>query len=896
MTDLRTEPSVNISIADSKRRARLVTLKPYQFRAVEALASNVARVHARIAAAPEAERAAIARDLGTSLLTAPTGSGKTLVLGRTLETLVPEPVVPAAGFRGAVWFWFAPYSGLVAQTRRMLYADCPGLRVRDLTRDREPAITQDGDVFVQTWSSVAARNAEARRLRRSGERALSLDDMISDLREARFFVGCVIDEAHLNFGTTAQAAAQFYLDVLRPDATILATATPDDRKLSQFLGSAERQEARLNKVTVARVEVVDAGLNKRGLVAAHLALTEDQRAAIDPEETILRAAWAHHEKVKNRLAELDVAATPLLLVQVPDDKGAKSEEVGRVRNLLLDAGVPDEAIRVHTSGQPDPDFHDLANDEDAEVLVFKLAAATGFDAPRAFSLVSLRPVIKPEFGLQIVGRVMRVDPRVRANPAALNDPLLCRGTVFLGQGERQGGLEAAAETLKAFRTAVAAVTPQLTMVLGGAAPTATVANPDDGADDVVVPLPDNAASLSANGTDGDENSHSNSARFDAAFMSETERLPSDTSPMGRPSPPASALAEGVSGTLEGLSEEGSDEPSLFGELSGRSASSDNTRGKVAYPLRSDLGTPPTLMRERMPEPDRIDDLARTAAAEFEIDDRVMNLLIAPHQIDVVLRLRELLMGQQLERDDRMSAPPSATRIATAAQRAFDFNEDIDPRVFRGALIDRFATELRRKGSRVSDRASMGAVIDTIAVFQPSRIRSAVRRAMAREVEPAEGEPIPAEHWDVEGLHPAERNVYGVFPSGMNKPERRFAEWLDRTDGVRWWLRNPSAPRNRWAVRLMLASGHGFHPDFVIGVQGRRTLDDILLAEVKDDGEDGRLHADRNIEKIETRHRDYLAVLFVTEGEGGAFHRLSYNEVENRIVQTGRVALADLRRT
>jgi hypothetical protein len=50
---------------------------------------------------------------------------------------------------------------------------------------------------------VATTNREARRLRRSGERALSLDDLITELRDSGWFIGCVIDEAHVNFGLKA---------------------------------------------------------------------------------------------------------------------------------------------------------------------------------------------------------------------------------------------------------------------------------------------------------------------------------------------------------------------------------------------------------------------------------------------------------------------------------------------------------------------------------------------------------------------------------------------------------------------------------------------------------------------------------------------------------------------
>lgn len=67
-----------------------------------------------------------------------------------------------------------------------------------------------------------------------------------------------------------------------------------------------------------------------------------------------------------------------------------------------------DAVAVHTAAEPDPDVQALANDSNVEVLVFKMAVATGFDAPRAFTLCALRPVVDANFGLQIIGRIMRV--------------------------------------------------------------------------------------------------------------------------------------------------------------------------------------------------------------------------------------------------------------------------------------------------------------------------------------------------------------------------------------------------------------------------------------------------------------------------------------------------------
>jgi superfamily II DNA or RNA helicase len=42
-----------------------------------------------------------------------------------------------------------------------------------------------------------------------------------------------------------------------------------------------------------------------------------------------------------------------------------------------------------------------------------MAVALGFDAPRAFVLVALRRVRDPDFGVQLVGRILRVDRRLQ---------------------------------------------------------------------------------------------------------------------------------------------------------------------------------------------------------------------------------------------------------------------------------------------------------------------------------------------------------------------------------------------------------------------------------------------------------------------------------------------------
>ena len=430
-----------------------VSLAGFQQEAVDGLIATIKRVGWYHHNEPE-NRKAIGLKAGVSLLQSPTGSGKTLMLGRVLEGLRGE--TPGK----IVWFWFAPFSGLVTQTREALAAQCGSLRLRDVYTDRQATNARDGDVFVQTWGVMRATNAEARKVRRRSEKSGSVDDMLEELRERGFSIGVVIDEAHLNFGASAITSAKLYLETLQADYTILATATPNDKKLEEFEESAGIELA--SRVVIERGQVVDAGLNKVGLKLGFLRFKEEDRKLIDLEQATLMAAWNQHNLVRNELKKQNIGVVPLMLVQVEDQKKGDDDPIKRVRGKLIQAGVPDAAIRSHTSKEPDADFHSFAYDPDVEVLIFKVSVATGFDAPRAWTLVSVRPNRGREFGLQIVGRIMRVHPAVR--PIHNTNNVLDSGYVFLGDPEIQAGLDAAVDELKAVRQGIDLLTDRLDIV------------------------------------------------------------------------------------------------------------------------------------------------------------------------------------------------------------------------------------------------------------------------------------------------------------------------------------------------------------------------------------------------------------------------------------------------
>lgn len=825
-------------------------LADYQLEAVTALQSTIARVADHIDTRPD-HRREIALKSGAMLLQAPTGSGKTLILGRTIEGLIGALPIKT------VWFWFAPYAGLVVQTRDALSEQCPGIRLRELATDRAVAGLRDGDVFVQTWAAVAANNKDARKVRRTREDGLSLDDMLVLLRESGVAVGVVIDEAHLNFGASAGAAAKFYLEALQPDFTLLATATPNDEKLEAFERAAGVEVE--SRVVVARDRVVEAGLNKRGLMLGYLRMNPGDEAYIDFEQATLTAGWTQHRQICERLSDKAIGLTPLMLVQVEDQASGGEDPVKRVREKLLEiSGIRDDMIAVHTSGEPDADFHMLAYDDSKQILIFKVAVATGFDAPRAWTLVSVRPNRGAAFGLQIVGRIMRVHPLLRSGHGS--DDLLDRGYVFLTDPDMQAGLSAAVDELKAVRQSLTMLSDQLDIVEYGASASANLLSDVHRASAYAPQPPANAeerqerlALLIDEGIIGADVAAMDSAAIDHAIVAgETARVASQTP--------------------------------LFGNLPEQDAPTIPIVTKVGkltpYPLRLDLGVPEALWQERplgyaeLNDPAFIDEIA----AEF---CNRSSLLAQIHQTRraASMSLRDLFLADE-EREISLSLRVSNARIAEKAQQAFQLNDSVDPRLLERALIEALRVRAFEQGIEFSDQ-DLRRTIQMAAMREPDALLLALKQAQGKRVHVDANEPIPNPLFDIEGADPAAKAAHGIFPGGMNRPERAFAEFLDtdQSGAVSWWLRNPE--NVTWATRMILPTGQRFFPDFAVGIKGRSTRDGVALVEIKDDGVDGRLHSDKNVLKIQVQHREYRNVFWTYSGDQG-FERLTYNESLNRI--------------
>lgn len=789
------------------------------------------------AGADAGSRTAAINHNGYLLIEAPTGSGKTLMAGTIVERFSHEEEV--------VWFWFAPFKGVVGQTAAALREQFHGLRLRELADDRAAAMSRRGDVFVTTWQTVATRVKDRRNVRKEGDTNPSIDTLIETLRAQGLRIGVVVDEAHHGFGERTQAV-KFFREVLKPEYTILITATPDDADIRAFeegMGIAE-----LQRIRVSRSDAMNAGLIKVGVKCAAYFVPPESRALVDLQGTALRDGVAAHCKLRQTLAEMKVPLVPLLLVQA--DSAAKSVE--KLKARLLQMGFTDDQIAVHTADEPDGDLLALANDEKREVLVFKMAVALGFDAPRAFTLVSMRASRDPDFGVQLVGRILRVHRRLQGRAQAKTLPdALSFGYVFLADAETQTGLDIAGQRINAIQTEYAKAS-MATVALRFGEGVSGVGKVDDAGQISFFGLEKQDGTLIA----GDEDDESEQ-------ISAAKHAPPTSFDFG-------AFFGGGSSAPDKSTSRSGGPPQVIGSVESH-----------RYSLRS--GVPRRFKTQVVSAQNEVTE--EDCAQRFLISTR--NLFeVMKNKIPVEKRTIEVF-SHAIQQEFNFAADLSPTQAAEAAQKALFRNKTFDPRELRRALLRKVEMVMRDETmTEADDPERVAHFLDVILATHPELLYEAQKAAHSNHAEILEAEELPSDIFWPEPLPKSPRNIYGIMPAGLNTWEKPFAELLDRdaNNVVTWWHRNE--PRKPWSVNVLMPDGRGFYPDFVIGIEGRKTEEGVLLADPK-----LSFQRDDEAPKVLAEHRAYgrVMILFL---DGVRWMTVGYDSKAKKPVVVREFRLAD----
>jgi superfamily II DNA or RNA helicase len=827
------------------------------------------------------------------LLRAPTGSGKTFMLSRILSTVCQQHDV--------VWFWFVPFSTLVTQTLDALITNAHDLTPVLLSegRNQEPS---SGSVMLSTAQGVSKAAWRTKGYNADGDDdTRTIAEWITLIRAKSLKIGLVVDEAHiaLDSGTEFGKFAHW----LNPDFMLMATATPKDQRLLDFLAQSGRSA--YESFLVGRDEVVEAKLNKKYIEAIVYDLRQSVQSVADLKRTVLRQSWRRNKLLKKQLQEAGIALNPLLLVQVANGSGTVEEAAQDLSNLC---GVSPLAIGIHTSDNPDPSMMAaIANDTSKEVLIFKQSAGTGFDAPRAFVLASTKPVNDTDFAMQFIGRAMRVDKAIRAYSGKKQIPEgFNTAYIYLGNAEAQQGFEQAVKSTAQIKSQLEGQTEKMDvrqMVNGGTKitnkPTAQmqavyiaqlpINDKDDVKNDNVtaqILASDRELEL-GQGSLFDLNVHEYSEDFSSLAQEADVVVSTATKPMAKRI----------------------DSKEAFSALMAETGISVYPRQTILPKLGDRLKT------EEKPDIDIMSELSHSAAAKLDIPAKLEAdaVKVARNQLKEKEVHTELTRGSHYEQDVQIITDRNQlAKDAMQALRALPQVEDADIKEILTVLAARMMPKIEEAiealgldelpDAKTMQRMSRDAA-HWIALQQCDKLGEAIYAAIASRAITQDAAPLP----DVM-LYPTDlqlkmsrKNSYGIMPPlkkeheqldqvlmtdarallkdkvwqfddttysvgcydgslTLNNDEYALANALDRCDFVEWWHRNPD--RKPYSVKLVRGeSKNYFYPDFIVSLSHFPGDEAIMrLIETKESSKDAARKA-RHIPVF------YGKVMFLTKDNG-----------------------------
>ena len=846
------------------------------------------------------------------LLRSPTGSGKTFILTKILEN--------TSKINNVLWLWFVPYVNLVAQTVDTLDSQSTetGLIAKHLAMAQNEA-PEAGHVLVSTVQGVAS--AKSRKLGYSDK----LDDdrrslaIYFELARARGLeIGLVVDEAHI----ALDSATEFghFVKWLKADYLLMASATPKDARLNEFIAGAGN--IAFKAFSVSRADVVAERLNKPWLETAIYPMSDAMHSITDLKLTVLRRAWRRNQHIGQMLKARGLTTVPLLLVQVANGDDAIREAYDF---LTKELAIAPNAIGMHSASEPDPVMMAaIAVNTSIEVLIFKQSAGTGFDAPRAFVLASTKSVNDEDFAMQFIGRVMRVPAELqRAFPTAYTAPSeLDTAYIFLANEQSQAGFAEAALSTQAVISQLEGQIEELVVrrtAHGGTALTNHVTDqPPLGYDIGLLPTidPDGTVrqpvlpATPLAGESGDAatpaappmgelgvtnemfGAISNIGELDALDYMEAA---SGNRPTARRNAPANRVELMAALTANGLRVY----PRLAAVAQQATPQQFTTEIKPVFDvLELDIKE----AARTLPLSDEIKSVATRAAlnllTEREVRTELFSGVSAEENVQVVTdraalmqRTQDALEALGLEEQDLIELIDELSRrLLPEIERAHAYREDaarLHPGVLRAQARDAACWVVHK---------------------QLPELQEALQQQWASKAREVQAQPLPDALLMPIGkaLTPSRKNIYGVLfpesdsvalaantlpltaqqlfknetyvftqdidgkPSGdvfstarldatfeFNTQEMAFAKALDRADFVAWWHRNPQG--KPYSIGLMRTDSRNmFYPDFVVCL--RHELDDEPLArlvETKHDVKDAT-------RKGKHQSKTYGKVLFMTK--------------------------------
>lgn len=361
--------------------------------------------------------------------TAPTGAGKTIIMASLIESIffgdenyVEQP--------SSIIVWLSDSPQLNEQSKQKIDAKADKIRLGQCVTISEDSFDQevfnDGHIYFLNTQKLSATS----KLTKNGDGRTytiwqTIANSVRDKSDRLYFI---IDEAHRgmqgNEASKATTIMQKFIkgssvDGISPMPVVIGmSATPQ-----RFNALVEGTASTIHKCVVTADEVRASGLLKDRIV-----ITYPEEDTVNNDMAILQAAaddwkekWEHWTQYcyEQHYAYVN----PILIVQVLNGSGKKLTDTDLddcLSKIEERTGVKFEAGQVvHTFGQTaaniqvnglDVRYEEpsrIADDRNIRVVFFKENLSTGWDCPRAETMMSFKRANDATYIAQLLGRMIR---------------------------------------------------------------------------------------------------------------------------------------------------------------------------------------------------------------------------------------------------------------------------------------------------------------------------------------------------------------------------------------------------------------------------------------------------------------------------------------------------------
>lgn len=376
--------------------------------------------------------------------TAPTGAGKTIIMAGLIESIYfGDEVYPDQ--QNAIFVWLSDSPQLNEQSRQKIDLKADKIRldqcvtITEDSFDRE--VLEDGHIyFLNTQKLGKSSNLT----KHSDSRQYTIwETLANTVREKSDRLYIVIDEAHRGMqGREAGRATTIMQKFLK--------GSPEDRLNSMpvVIGMSATSE-RFNRLvegttsTIHKVVVSADEVRASGLLKDRIVITYPEEHSINKDMAVLQAAaddwkqkWDHWTQYCREQHYAYV--NPILVIQVLNSTGNQVSDTDLddcLKKIEERTGFRFSAGEVvHTFGQTtatisingvDVRYEEpsrISEDRNIKVVFFKENLSTGWDCPRAETMMSFRRAKDATYIAQLLGRMVRTPMQMRIQvDEVLND-------------------------------------------------------------------------------------------------------------------------------------------------------------------------------------------------------------------------------------------------------------------------------------------------------------------------------------------------------------------------------------------------------------------------------------------------------------------------------------------